>query len=408
MSTIGPREREILNRLDPKGEMIELLDDFALLIDRRGERAVLRLFKAAGVDLERLRGPITEAQESLTTMAAAIPLFAPLGWAPSSRADVDLYQEALSVSHSTGSLDEAEQRLLDGWNESDRLLHALMPLQGVGTGHKELHEISAQRWRLVKKALKHHENGDYEASVPIVLAQVDGICFDLTDSQGSFFSKRKGSHFTDTRTIAGMPEGLEHLRPFFSEDMRQSGATGKLSRHGILHGRELGYDTRINSTKVFVLLLGVMEWAQAKADDLVQRLQRERAERYAGSNETDESGRRRDRRGFDTVKRALLKLATEQTMRFQREGTYSDDLQDLAAWLPERLPEQCSVTVKTSGDQRQFWAWGVTPSGYCLGVAGRDGRQEVWRYAGPRPPSGGSDSGADWRHPTEDPAHPDW
>jgi hypothetical protein len=408
VSTIGPREREILKRLDPGGEMIELLDDFALLIDRRGSRAVFRLFKAVGVDLERLRGPIAEARELLTTMAAAIPLFAPLGWAPSSRAGVDLYKQALAVHYSTGSLDDAEQRLVDGWNGADRLLHALMPLQGIGAGHEERQDISAERWRLVKKALKHHENGDYEASVPIVLAQVDGICLDLTNSQGSFFGKKKGSHFIDTRTIAGMPEGLEHLRPYFSEDMRQSGATGRLSRHGILHGRELGYDTRINSTKVFVLLLAVMEWAQAEAHGLVRRRQRERAERYAGSEETDESGRRRDRRGFDAVKTALLSLATGQTMRFQREGTYSDDPRDLAAWLPERLPEQCSVTVRASGDRQQFWAWGVTPSGYCFGVAGRDGRQEVWRYAGPRPPSPGLGSGADWRHPAKDPAHLEW
>jgi hypothetical protein len=408
MSTIGPREREILKRLDPKGEMIELLDDFAQLIDRRGGRVVLRLFKAAGVDLEQLHGPITETRELLTTMALAIPLFAPLGWAPSSRAPVDLYEEALGVYHRTGSRHEAEQHLLDGWNQPDRLLHALMPLQGVGVGHQELREISAERWRLVEKALKHHVNGDYEASVPIVLAQVDGISLDLTDPQASFFKKGKGSHFTDTRTIAGMPGGLEHLRHLFSEDMSQSGATGKLSRNGILHGRELGYDTRINSTKALVLLLAVMEWAQAKAHDLVQRSQREHEQRYAGSDETDESGRRRDRRGFDAVKTALLSLAAGQTMRFQREGTYSDDLQDLAAWLPGRLPEQCSVTVRASGDQRQFWAWGVTPSRYCFGVAGRNGRRELWRYAGPSPPSGGLGSGADWRHPTEDPAQPDW
>jgi hypothetical protein len=136
---------------------------------------------------------------------------------------------------------------LDGWNRDDRLRLAVMPLKTVGAGHDELHEVSRERWRLVEKALDHHRNGAYEASVPIVLAQADGICQDLVGSKADmqFFNLQpKNQYFADASTIAGMPAGLEHLRPLFSEVMRKSGATGKLTRHGILHGRELRYDTK--------------------------------------------------------------------------------------------------------------------------------------------------------------------
>lgn len=412
MSQIDPAalELEILRRLDPKGEMIELMESFASLIDSHAGRGMLCLVKAAGLDLTQLYPLMAQPRDLVADMRQAVVLFAPLSWAPLSRAPVDIYREALAVYQRTGSTDEAEQRLLGGWNRDDWLRFAVMPLQAVGAGHDELHSISMERWRLVEKALDHHRNGAYEASVLIVLAQADGICQDLVGSKEDMqFFKRtsKKRYFADASTIAGMPYGLEHLRPLFSEEMKKSGATGKLTRHGILHGRELRYDTQMNSTKVLVLLAAVIEWAQANAREKVERLRREREARYAGSDATDEAGRRLDRRGFSEVKAALLALGNGETVLFQRHDGYTDARGELAAWLMD-LPEASGLAVDTSEDGRQFWAWGVTPTGFCFGIAGRDGSDAKWFYAGPAPPEGGLDSGADWRHAAADPAHPEW
>lgn len=51
MSQIDPAalEREILRRLDPKGEMTELMDTFAPLIDSRVGRGMLRLLEVVGL-----------------------------------------------------------------------------------------------------------------------------------------------------------------------------------------------------------------------------------------------------------------------------------------------------------------------------------------------------------------------
>jgi hypothetical protein len=414
MSQIDPVvvEREVLRRLDPKDEMVELWDAFAPLVDSRPGRGLLRLLKAAGLDFTELQGPITQSRELVADLTQAVVLFVPRGWAPLSRAPLGIYRNALDAYKRTGSADEAERQLLDGWNQDDWLSLAVMPLQGVGAGHDELHDIFTERWRLAEKALDHHRNGAYDASVPMALMQADGICQDLLGSKQEmhFFNpKPKKPHFVDALTIAGMPDGLEYLRPLFSESMRKSGATGKLTRHGILHGRELGYDTRINSTKALVLLAAVVEWAQVKARALVEEQRRQRQARYAGSDETNEQGRRLDRRGFDRVKQALFALGSGETTLFRRYGGYTADLRGkLAAWLPVDLPEGSSLTVRTSEDQRQFWAWGLTPTGYCFGIAGRDGLDAKWLYTGPTPPEGGLASGADWRHATGDPAHPDW
>jgi hypothetical protein len=413
MSQIDPAtlEREILRRLDPKGEMTEAMDAFAPLIGSSVGRGMLRLVRAVGLDLTQLHEPITQARALVADMTQAVVLFTPLGWAPLSRAPVDLYRAALVVYQETGSTDEAEQRLMEGWNKDDWLRLAVLPLQAVAAGHDELYPISLERWRLVEKALDHHHNGAYEASVPIVLAQADGICQDLVGSKADmqFFNLQpKNQYFADASTIAGMPAGLEHLRPLFSEVMRKSGATGKLTRHGILHGRELRYDTKLNSTKSLVLLAAVVEWAQANAGDKVERLRREREAGYAGSDATDQDGRRLDRRGFNEVKATLFAVGNGETVLFQRHGRYTSNLRgELAAWLTE-LPEGSGLTVETSGDGRQFWAWSVTPTGFCFGIAGRGGAHAKWFYAGPAPPEGGLESGADWRHAAADPAHLEW
>jgi hypothetical protein len=137
----------------------------------------------------------------------------------------------------------------------------------------------------------------------------------------------------------------------------------------------------------------------------VERLRREREARYAGSDAIDQEGRRLDRRGFNEVKAALFAVGNGETVLFQREGRYTSNVRGpLAAWLPE-LPDSSGLVVDTSPDGQQFWAWGLTPTGFCFGIAGRDGAHDKWFFAGPRPPEGGLDSGADWRHTANDPAH---
>jgi hypothetical protein len=401
-------EREVLRRLDPKGEMAQVLDVFGPLVDSRLGRGLLRPFlKLAKIDLEQLRTPITQAKILTADVAEAILLFTPRGWAPSSRAPTSVYTDGLAVYRSTGSIEDAERRLVEGWNsDEDRFHFLLMPIRGLGLGHDELHRRFMRRAELVKKAVKHHNDGAYEASVPIILAQVEGITQDL--SGRPFFSKKGTAiHLTDDTTIAGLPEALQPLRLLFSEDMRASGITGELSRHGILHGRELGYDTLVNSTKVLVLMLAILEWAQPRARAMVEQFQCEREERYAGSDETDEEGRRLDRRGFEDAQESLRWLGTVQDARFRQTGAYSDDLDDLQPGDigDELLRGKTNITLGTSADRREFWAWRNAITGFCFGVAARD--REEWLYAGSDPPRGGIDLGTAWM-PVIGPWPPDW
>lgn len=263
-------ERDIFRRLDPGGDLGEMLRAFAPLIGSRLGRGFLRFVNVDVNDMERL----TEEPHLLVrNMTDSILIFTPIGWAPSSRVPINSYIDALAQYRRNHDLAEAEAILVESWNKSNRLRISLKPLTGLGAGHESLQSKFRLRWRLIDKALCHHEAGAYEASVPIVLAQVDGIVWDLTQQRaGFFYGKGQESFLVDDGTVAGLPEGLEPLRKLMNRGLRESGATGALVRHGILHGQELGYDTRENSTKVFVLLLAVIDWAQPRARELADQI----------------------------------------------------------------------------------------------------------------------------------------
>ncbi len=166
-------EQELLRRLDPGGELGELIRSFDSTVGRGLWRALGRL---TGTDIEDL---LVRTKDLLTTTAGSILVFAPIGWAPTGCNPADVYTEAWRRYEATSSVDEAERILVEGWNSDDWLRIGVMPLQGVGAGDQRLGPVAQQRWRLVEKALRHHQAGAYEASVPIVLAQVDGLARDF-------------------------------------------------------------------------------------------------------------------------------------------------------------------------------------------------------------------------------------
>ena len=69
---------------------------------------------------------------------------------------------------------------------------------------------TGERGRLIGRAWDHHVAGAYEASIPIVLAQIDGITADATLSptgrRGKMFFFPSGSHYVevvDDTTLLG-------------------------------------------------------------------------------------------------------------------------------------------------------------------------------------------------------------
>jgi len=293
------------------------------------------------------------------------------------------------------------------WNDQDFMLNRVIPrVAALYWGDEEREAIGEHRRRLLVEAMTHHRAGHYAGSVTIVLTQIEGILTDMTEqSSGEFFNPANASLVDDT-SLAGHPLGLKALSAMLGRGVKRTGASGALVRHGILHGRELGFDTLRNSTKAWVALLAVANALKDRADALGREAEQARERRYAGSREVDEMGRRLDRRGFAEAKTALLELSGLQLGSYRRTGRYAathEDLDPTGVLLRDR-----DFELRARGDGREYWAWKPTPSGLIFGIAGRDGEWAVWQYQGEQPPAGGIDSDADWRHTASDPALPDW
>jgi len=387
-------EQAVLERMNATGTL-----------DRVLAASLLRNFlptigNLLGVDTSAGIAAIDGLDQLVVDMADAVQ-FAECGWAITEVFNVEMLREALRVLRDTQSMKLAEAELVAQLNSGERpLWFAVSRVDRIGWDDLELRDIARERGRLVEKALAHHTAGRFDASVPIALAQVDGITYDLTKK--SFFSSdRVGfDHLRDETSLLGMDELLTSLRLVFGENVRTSAAEGRLSRHGILHGRELGYDTLANSTKALVLLGAVVNWAVSRGEGLVES----RNQAWEGTDELDVKGRRRDRRGFEQAVEDLDDVAFGQAKYYAEHATYASCIGDVALLFNagEVLGREGGFGMALADGGATFWAWRGTPSGYVFGVSNQFGESDGLRYEGFGTPDSPDSAPQQWHEVLED------
>jgi hypothetical protein len=362
-------------------------------------RAALR--RLAGDSVDAMADLLESEDQHVSILARAFQEFPMLGWAPSSQIPLDTYERALEALDARGEVDQVESILVEGWMASSVLANLPARVGLLGAGDDILWELARQRERLLAKAWTHHLEGSYEASVPLVLAAIDGISADATATpsrpEGRVFFSRgdRGAEVVDDATLAGMDAGLPVVRDWFSEPYNETVAGGLPGRHGVLHGRELAYDTLVGSTKSFVLLIAVLEWAGPLYRDQVKLRRDARYAKYAGSDETDENGWRLDRRGFVKTRYGLRMLDHAETSYHSSHDRYGT-LEELAADPVARpvLPESTDMAhdVTPSG----WWAWQRSEAGWVFAIGRGDDNSGSWYYDGAQAPTSSPPSGG-WR-----------
>jgi len=387
-------------RLDPDGELGQLAAFFASPVGRL-------LGRLAGVAPGQGK-ELAEQYRRLTSEPDRVAdALSPLGWILFGSAPLDEYAAAATLVEQ-GNTEEAEALLVHAWNDEEIMLNQpVHRLFSLYSGDEEREAIREQRQRLLREAVALHREGRYAASISMVLAQMDGVFLDITgETIHDYFFKPKNPNLLDEETLAGHPLGLQALSKLMSKRVETTGATGELLRHGILHGRELAYDTLANSTKAWAALFAVIDGVKKRADVLNKAAAEARERRYAGSKELDEYARRLDRRGFDGAKKLLQDISAAQFGSHKRRGRYAAGRKELDP--SGRLLDGKTFELRTSDDGQEYWAWVDTPTGLVFGIAGRGGDHAVWQYQGEQPPAGGIDSEAGWRHVVTDEALPDW
>lgn len=228
---------------------------------------IVQLLTAIGLDPKPLVEWI-EASRALHHQLGSYerwsPLW-PLGWAYGGFSPVDLYDKAVAELN-RGEPTSAENLLEDGWNEGDRLETKLIMLARIAVPTETRREVGARREVLLRLALEDHRAGRFHASIPVVIAQTEGIVRDVF--KASPF--QAGGQLTDNVTAIGHPEAAA----LFQAGRRSRRLTHMdddppfPSRHGVVHGRSLGYDTRRNSTKALIVLFAVVEICGRRLRDM--------------------------------------------------------------------------------------------------------------------------------------------
>jgi hypothetical protein len=383
----------------------QLLNEFARRLSRPGERSwqeqetflrspiIRALAVGVGVNVEGLDRQRQDVRESAIASIQAAIWFADLGWTVSSRAPHrHAYVEAVQIWEETANAAAVDECLTRWWNDGTVFLRGTFgPMVPLAGRHEGTLDLLLERNRLLAKALDYHERGDYEASVLIVLSEIDGLVFDLTDPAYGFFLDSKDHNFEDDATVAGMPVFLRAARKAILRDPKTTSMSGAFQRGPIVHGRQLAFGTLTNSTKAFALLGGVVEWLKPKAHAKTERLQQEHEAKYAGSDERDGSGRRLDARGFADTRDSLRWLAIRETNEYRSTGYYRDDLE---AMFPSpdlgMMKRRDAIRLNVAADGRSYWAWAKTDSDFCFGIAAAEGEPTNSYYADvgpPHPPS---------------------
>jgi hypothetical protein len=374
--TDGSLEDKLLTHFDADGQiraLVTALEAVAGLLNR--------------TTAAELRKTVSEMDRLVRLMAEAIRELAPLGWAPSSFVPAEGYKVALEHL-SSGDREGAERALTDAW---EGWIWEMVPgqLAAFAADDPVTQKLFGMRARLVRLAIEHHRARRYDASIPILLAQIEGLCADATGLLFFSRSPQRAAEVVDARSLAGFDEALPRAREWWCNSSHTTGSFGQPLRHPVLHGRELSYDTEVNSTKSLVLLLSVMEWARPIVDASAAAARLAREEANAGSEDVDGLGRRVDDREFEVTRRALQRVLTAQFGRSNNLGRYlGEELEAVLAPTFRELPHPSGIHIRCSDDGGSWWAWRRTVSGYVLGIGGNAPTPNTWYYEGTDEPGG--------------------
>jgi len=117
------------------------------------------------------------------------------------------------------------------------------------------------RMEILVQILKAYRDKSYSLIIPVVLTQVDGICFDFTKAK--FFIKERKNYLpqvtSEIEKLAGSfldlyLSPLQNQTPIMVREQDISKFPCHLNRHEILHGINTEYGSKINSLKVISLL----------------------------------------------------------------------------------------------------------------------------------------------------------
>lgn len=258
---------------------------------------LLRLGRSLNASWTRPADTGSEYAAHMDSVEAAVRLLVPRGWAVMSMDTAAVAGAVAAVR--AGRTEEADHLLAGQWEGEGewRVWRVGKRVRSMAAADAGLSALFRERARLLDLAAGHHLAGRYDASVPLLQAQMEGIVIDVTGGK-KFFTKRPGhkADLVDPKDLVSIEACLAALQVTYGGDVTETQREGSLSRHAVLHGRELAYDTQVNSAKTWSVLDAVVHWALPQSRALADARRAERQAANAGSQAIDGRGRRVDDR----------------------------------------------------------------------------------------------------------------
>ena len=225
-------------------------------------------------DLSRFAVKITQVQQSVEQILSPVfeqflsPVFEQL-----QKTFVELpfrTREALSLLGAQGWYLDLKMSIPDVWQLKDALAEGNVEeaedalIEYFESRLTEIEEFIIERFpergNLVKAAFNAHGRAEYGLSIPVFLAQTDGICKEVVDQ--NFFMREnrrpRTAIYVDQIAAdsykAALLSPLSQTLPINASGKERPEGFSALNRHLVLHGESLDYGNKTNSLKAISLL----------------------------------------------------------------------------------------------------------------------------------------------------------
>lgn len=225
-------------------------------------RFIASFAASVGIKREAMRKFKNETEEALLN-ADILQLpdrfnaaFANQGWIATGSLSLDIMRSSVAL-HNDGKLDEAESAILEWFTEDNIRTFAIIHA-------RRFHEANLRDEQL-REALRLYLEERYMSAVPLILIACDGFASDVSGTSPF----EKNADLTCFDSIVGHRTSLPVLLKLFVQGVRKS-SDAELSipkRHGILHGRSLGYANKIVCAKAWLLMVALVDWAADKSSE---------------------------------------------------------------------------------------------------------------------------------------------
>lgn len=235
-------------------ELRSILPFFRLLGSAAGFAARLGIKRDAMASFKSSVDELMASADILELPDRFNAAFANQGWIATNSFAVDAMRAAVEF-HGKGNTEQAESSILDWFTQENIQLFAII--------RSRRYHIAHLRHEQLEEALRLYLEGRYMAAVPLILIACDGFASDVS----GISPFEKNADLTCFDSIAGHHTSLPALMKLFVQGVRKS-TDAELNipkRHGILHGRSLGYANKIVCAKAWLLMVALVDWAEDKS-----------------------------------------------------------------------------------------------------------------------------------------------